>query len=559
MKAIKKDGSCISMEYKITEEKDYKCVTVSGKFDFSDIANVEFDKVQTVTKKGGEGYFVVPRSSKSADYSLYYFGKHDESRSLLCEGLNMPIFGYKSDDECYIAVVSGMRHNFALRVDCENGVHTMCPIFQIREKPVYEDMKIEYFYLHGKEANYSGMARKYRQFIYANRNVKTLLQKIEQHCEVAYTAESVLVRIRCGWKPVPPNIVHQTRENEPEMHIACDFDKVSRLLDEFKAQGIEKAEFCLVGWNISGHDGRWPEAFPVEPKLGGEEKLRELIKKAQKMGYSMVCHTNHTDQYEIADCYNPENDCVLPSRKQPTYAKWSGGEMHSLCPKYGLENAKKMLPQVAALGFRGSHYIDVLGVLYPHICYSEKHPVDYKESVEYALEKCRIARELFGSVSSEGAYDFICEELDYGLYIAFAHDTKHDLCDESIPFWQIVYHGSVLSNPYTDTVNSAFKTKKEFLKSIEFGARPTFYYYSKFTSGNNWMGEIDCTCDNDEDMKNSVSKIKYAADMYKEMQDTVYAFIDDHEKLSDGVYKTTYSNGISVIVDYNNEKYEILR
>ena len=30
------------------------------------------------------------------------------------------------------------------------------------------------------------------------------------------------------------------------------------LAKQLKAKGVEKAELCLVGWNISGHDGRYP-------------------------------------------------------------------------------------------------------------------------------------------------------------------------------------------------------------------------------------------------------------------------------------------------------------
>lgn len=52
---------------------------------------------------------------------------------------------------------------------------------------------------------------------------------------------------------------------------------VADIMRRMKAEGIDKAEICSVGWNISGHDGRFPQFFPVEPKLGGEAKFREAI------------------------------------------------------------------------------------------------------------------------------------------------------------------------------------------------------------------------------------------------------------------------------------------
>ena len=40
---------------------------------------------------------------------------------------------------------------------------------------------------------------------------------------------------------------------------------------------------------------------------------------------------------------------------------------------------------------------------------------------------------------------------------------------ESIPFFALVYHGIILYNPSTDTVNFPIKDKKQMLKLIEYG------------------------------------------------------------------------------------------
>ena len=84
------------------------------------------------------------------------------------------------------------------------------------------------------------------------------------------------------WEEEETVIPEQTPENEPEMHVASTFRDVSDLLDEFHKRGIDEAEFCLVGWNKSGHDGRWPQAFPVEEKLGGEEARRKIRYRSRR-------------------------------------------------------------------------------------------------------------------------------------------------------------------------------------------------------------------------------------------------------------------------------------
>ena len=56
---------------------------------------------------------------------------------------------------------------------------------------------------------------------------------------------------------------------ELEMKVACTFERVKDIVVELKNAGVDKAQFCLIGWNKSGHDGRYPQLFPVEEKLGG--------------------------------------------------------------------------------------------------------------------------------------------------------------------------------------------------------------------------------------------------------------------------------------------------
>ena len=73
------------------------------------------------------------------------------------------------------------------------------------------------------------------------------------------------------------------------------------------------------------------------------------------------------------------------------------------------------------------------------------------------------------------------------------------------------------------------------------------------------MGEIDCRCRDDEELSESVSKIKKGYDIYKELNFLQTEFMDKHEKLEEGVFCTTYSNGCKVIVDYNNNTYRLER
>ena len=375
-----------------------------------------------------------------------------------------------------------------------------------------------------------------------------------------YAAAAPEIRIRMGWKPAPPTVLEQTPENEPEMKVACTFDRVCDIIDELKAQGVDKAQLCLVGWNKSGHDGRYPQLFPVEERLGGEERLRHLISYAVENGYSIVCHTNSTDCYSIADSFS--EDIVTKTKNGSLSVNdipWSGGTMYNLCPKKALEYAERDLPQAKELGFKGLHYIDVMSVVPLRLCYDKNHPSKEKETLECYEKIMNLCHKLFGGFSSEGTFDFCAKYLDFGLYVSWPPEPD-DMLDTEIPLREIVYHGIMLYNPTTDTVNYPIKNADNRLRVLEYGGRPSFYFYSKFLKGSNlddWLGREDLLCDTNEQLRYSVSKIKEAYDEYTKYAYLQKEFIEKHEEIRPGVFEITYSNGDVVRADYNRKTFSM--
>ena len=120
--------------------------------------------------------------------------------------------------------------------------------------------------------------------------------------------------------------------------------------------------------------------------------------------------------------------------------------------------------------------------------------------------------------------------------------------DESIPFYEIVVHGYV--QYVGEAINTSLNEKLNILKSVETGAG---IYYK-------WMYENDEIMNNTKYMYSNYSicyndQINKAATIYKKMNEilkgTQNATIDEHVKLQDNVYKTVYSNGVAVAVNYN--------
>lgn len=511
---------------------------------------VEVLPEMATASKGEPGYFVMPNGE------LGTFHEQDGERTA-GHFMPMPVFGMKNPRATFVAIVTGMPYSFKLVTRAKKGIYQIFPRFELNNQAPYDDLAIDYHLLTGDQADYSGMAHVYRDFQLSRKACVPLKERMKSRPELAYAARSIEIRIRNGWKPMPSPVAQQTRQNEPPMKVAVTFDRVGDILDEFKRQGIDHAEICLVGWNQKGHDGRFPELFPVEEQLGGEAKLRKLIQKAQSMGFQMVCHTNSHDAYMIADTWDAEFVVKKPDGSFSPYTVYGGGQVFTVCPQRAFERfAQKELRAIADLGFRGLHYNDVLTVVPPSECYDPRHPLNRNQGAYWTGKIMGEAQTVMGGSASEGGHDFCCGQLDFALYASIVPPKPHPMVDRMVPFWQLVYHGIILSNPFPTTCNYTIKDPAARLMLPEFGGRPFFYFYSNYRdNGDAWMGKEDLTCGDNQSLTDSVSKIKEGYDDYKALSYLQTEFMERHEAIAKDVFRVKYSDGSELVANYSNQSF----
>ena len=528
--------------------KGYECVEI-----FNDI----FSASDT-----DNGFFIVPTTFGSR---LVRFKKTSGDGELIPGHLSLRIVAFTLNGTSYVGKVVGMSEEYKMVCGKKNNKYYYFLRFPLEGRAPYEDIEIILYKTDNKDFDYSAMAKWYREKSIERGDIIPLSVKIKTRPYVKYANESVNIRIRMAWKPVPSPVKEQTRETEPPLHIACTFKMVEDLIDELKANGVDKADICLVGWNISGHDGRWPEMFPVEPKLGGEKGLLELIEKADKAGYILNLHTNATDAYTIAENFNEDYIIKNADGSLRKAGTWSGGDMYAVSLPYRKDAYISDLKKLSALGIKGMHYCDVITCLSARRSYSEKFPMTPKQYRETADELFKAMQDIFGGSSSEGGIDVFSKYLDYVLYSEFTgtwkidpdNDPHKEWMDELIPLWAMINHGSIIFNVESKTINYVIKDFGFKLKVLEQGARPVAYCFVDFIDNNSPWGSEDLTWKPGERPDRVAKSIAKMYNTYKEYESIWYSFIDKHEKLSDGVFKTTYDNGVSIVVDYNKNEHKI--
>ena len=519
-----------------------------------EIRQVEFELEEFSAPVGSDGGFVVPNIQQREGDNLgpggvIRFRQRPEGETLFPFN-SMPFFAVLRGKGGTLIVVSGMSLEYELAVTLRDGLYRLTPRFRW-EGAAYEDVELRRIPL--EEPTYSAVARAYRRYQLERGACRPLRERGLRYPAAAEAALGPMVRLRLAWKPVPSPVPEQTPENEPPLHVAIPFERVCEIIEEFHRRGIRHAEFDLVGWNRSGHDGRWPDWAPVEPQLGGEKGLHEVIRLARRYGYLISLHSNSMDSYSISSRLSPE-DLLLDSGGNPVDGgNWGGGRCRRLCPKAAYRFAEEDFAVFSRWNLYGTHYIDVLSILRPQACFNPAHPLNRREAGEWRGRTLRLARESCGASGSEGAWDFCAGDLDYVLYAVFKPDMPlPQFCDEAIPIWHLVYHGILTYNSDCGTVNEAISPDREkMLRNLECGGRPLSYFYSKFTSNHsNWMGEDDCACGTDEELARCVEAIARNAEEFSRLSDLQFEFIERHERLGGGLVRVEYSNGTVLLINH---------
>ena len=518
-------------------------------------------------KKGEAGYWFSPYG---------YYGEWDRTDGEFVAGgerMNMPMYGWATPRGAWLAIITSLPYYGSEVVCAKDGEYRVG--YRIGPelcKEPYEDLEIE-FHRRPAGTGYAGLAKIYRDHQLACGAVRPLVDRVKDNPVLKYAVESPEIRIRQAWKPVPSPMPYQTPETEPPVRPVVTFDRVRDIVSALRSNCVERTEICLVGWNVGGHDGRWPQALPAEPKLGGTNKLRETVAFARKSGYLIVPHGNFIEGYTIADIWSDEIAAKERDGKTRHLAGtmcWGGGQPISICPQRAYEAiCTKVMPEMADVGFRGLGYFDVVSILCANLCWDPCHPCDWKSGAEWWGRCAELSKRLFGGFASEGAVDHFAGSLDSVLYASFDSPRSiekswregKELAKGHRPIFQLVYNGIIVSNPFTFTVNFTAQDRYSQLKLLEYGGRPNFYFYSKFMSDpkKDWMGKDDLRCETDGQLAWSVGKIKEGCDIYAKFAHLQYQFMTDHEEIAPGVFRTAWANGESLVVDYKHGEWRMAK
>jgi hypothetical protein len=405
------------------------------------------------------------------------------------------------------------------------------------------DRTLRYVLLDEHDAHYPGVGRRMNRFIRETWGMKTLAEKCERSPELRYSASALTMKTFHGMK----DLDHEYGDGA--YRLFQTFAETQEQLTKLKAAGIDKVCIQLVGWNIDGHDGRYPTRFPVDDRLGGEAGFRALLRHGQQLGFRMQVHDNYADSHEPGNEFLIRNLWGDPSPR----GIWGGGAIWSVNPvKLGVERARLDMLKLRALGVAGVYYLDAMG-LPLEVDYDPKRPGPRRQHAEGLAWILDRGREVFGACGTECGFAYIARHADYlgdtllrsSSYGPLASPSPiHAVVEEWVPVWHLAFHGLLVHS----TADPGVPSLAKLLEAAEIGGAPR----ADFSGANPDPGGSLFATQWDDRLLPAF-KAKYDILMGR-LGSNQFAFIENHARRGEQCYETTFSNGCVVRVDYEQKK-----
>ncbi len=503
---------------------------------------VQFRLDRARATKGEDGFWMGARGV------VGYFTRGKMRWGCGAQFMDHPYVAMRTPRGSFIGIAEGMRFEVNFVVEANDGKYAAYPSWDIEHHAfgeAYEDLSFVVYDL-GKGADWNAMAKAYRRRVLARegatRRVETLKERAKARPHLLKMANSIALRRRHACKPYvfkdPKHDVDFTPETEKKPQCLHSFAQTLAFLRRLKALGVEDVAFCVAGWQDGGYDGRCPSSFPVSPEAGGEEELRKLIKGGQALGYIIDGHSNYTDCYAVSPMWDDGSiACKFPDGTiQRCHDAFAGGRAYRLCLKNAWDTfLPGELEKIAALGFRGAHYIDVFTAVYPYSCCDPRHRANRKEIAACQRKVVERCIELFGGFSSECDMDHLIGLVDYANYntreiknaqLALAKGRLLGF-DRIVPFSELAFHDYLLANP--DKSTQEFPSGQDWLDLVEFGGRPIVYNFTD--------NDAERICD---------LYLRFKPFRHLQLEE-----MTEHRDVAPGVVRVTYGDGSRVYVNHS--------
>lgn len=459
-----------------------------------------------------------------------------------------PVFGmaHSEDELGYLAVVESGEKRASVEVQ-PNGVmvnYNRCfakfllrdifvqPLNQsnsgsvqsVEQDRTHTDLRVRYCLLSGEDANYSGMAVCYRDYLINNGLIST--KDTSYHTRVDFLGtdrEEFLM----GTKAV----VMTTTDNIKEMY------------DELQESGVDSVLSVYKGWQKGGLYNVPINKYKADSKIGGNSSLTDLIMESAEENYDIYLYN---DALSMNASTNATTFNAAKMVNKRTYEDESYEQVYDLFYHLTPEKTNSTLNKfVDSYTSKGVNNLAVAGISNTLFSYSLKGNYYNRNNTADIYANTLAAVNEDTNLILEQPFAYLWDEADAFLDMPLG-SSDYMYVDEEVPFLSMVLKG--ILPMYSDYVNFEANKTEFFLQMVEAGVYPSFYVTYENSSALIYTNSSDLYSTEFDTYKDTI--IEYDEELRAVAQKVDGAFIIKHEKMDTGITKVTYDNGVVIYINY---------
>lgn len=393
----------------------------------------------------------------------------------------------------------------------------------------HTDLQVRFCLLSGDEANYSGMANTYREYLLDNGMVT--LQDTSYSTRVDFLGveqEDFLMGT-----------------TDVTMTTVADIEEI---YEQLRSAGVSSVLSVYKGWQNGGLYNLPISSYKADNSIGSTKALTKLIQEQAEKGYDLYLYD---DALLVNDETNLSTFNVMKMVSKRTYKLEVHGEVYELfyylLPSKVISNLSQLVADTTAEGVSNLALAGITDTLFSYssksVYYSRSDTrYSFSTAVSSAAESCSLVLECPNAYLWKYASAILDMPMTSSGYLYL---------DQDIPFLSMVLKGVIPM--YSEYVNFEANKTENFLNMVEYGTYPSFYVSMEsssdliYTNSNNLYSlEFSSYAETIEE---------YDAALRQLAQITGSANIIGHEILTEGVAQVTYSNGVVIYVNYNETDY----
>ena len=400
-------------------------------------------------------------------------------------------------------------------------------VTKVEADRTHTDLQVRYMLVDQEEADYSGLAVKYRNYLLDN--------GIVEQKDTAYnTRVDFLGTDREEWLFSTKAVTMTTT------------DDISEIYSELKDSGVESLLTIYKGWQKGGLYNVPITKYKADSHIGGTSALTDLITDSAEDNYNIYLYN---DALRInADESNTTFNVIKKINKR-TFEETSHEEVYDtflyLTPARTENLLSKFVDSYTDDGVSNLALAGITDNLFSYTYSGDTYSrVDTQESFVSDIASVDEKTNLM----LEQPYQYLWNYTDAFLDMPLG-SSDYMYIDEEVPFLSMVLKGIIPM--YSNYSNFEANKTEFFLQMVESGVYPSFYLTKENSADLIYTNSSDLYSTEYSTYKDTI--IQYDEELRTIANEVDGAYIVDHEKMDNGVTKVTYDNGVAVYVNYTEQ------